>query len=233
MVKNIIWENGGKMEQKVEVKINIFVEKIKEIAGENLKSCIVYGSVAKENYKEGISDINIIVILEKIDYEEIERIRKNLSKLAYKHMIKPFFFSEWFLSSSSDVFPVEWKDIKENHIVVYGKDITEEISIKKENLRIYLERECKQNYINFQQALLFEKDIIFALSSSVKNLSLILKDIDMLTEEKINEPGYFEKIKKLEKGKEKIKKKELNEIIKKHFDFLSKVIKLIDKGDVK
>ncbi|MCD6408705.1 hypothetical protein J7L87_06630, partial [bacterium] len=174
---------------------------------------------------------NMIVVLEKIEYEEIEKIRKSLSKLAYKNMIKPFFFSEWFISSSSDVFPVEWKDIKENHIVVYGEDITERIVVKRENLRIYLERECKQNYINFQQALLFEKDTIFALSGSIKNLSLILKDIDTLTEEKIEEPEYFEKIKRIEEGKEKIKKQELNEIIKKHFDFLSKVIKLIDKGE--
>lgn len=216
------------MDKDAKLKIEIFLKKLKEVCGEKLKSVIVYGSVAKENYRKGISDINMLVVLEKIDYEEIEKIRKNVSKIAYKNMIKPFLFSDWFLSSSSDVFPVEWKDIKENHITVYGEDITEKINIDRENLRLMVEKECKQNYLNFQQSLLFEKDILFALSSSIKSLSLVLKDVNTLTGEEIIPPEYFERIKKVEAGKERINRSELDEIVKSHFTFLLKIIQLID-----
>lgn len=218
------------MEEKVKEKIENFVEKLIDTLGEKLKSCIVYGSVAKGTYKEGISDINMIVLLEEISFEEIEKIKNNLSKIAYKNLIKVFFFTEWFFSSSSDVFPIEWKDIKENHILVYGEDITENITINEENLRIQLEKESKLNYLNFQQGLLFDKDILFVLSNSIKNLKIILKDIDILTEEKIEMPEYFKKIEAAEKGEEKISKNELREVAEKHFDFLSKVIKAIDTG---
>lgn len=218
------------MEEKTKEKIENFVKKLKEILGEKLKSCIVYGSIAKGTYKEGMSDINMIVVVDEVDYDEIEKIKNNLSKIAIKNMIKVFFFTDWFLSSSSDVFPVEWKDIKENHIVVYGEDITEKITVKEENLRIQLERESKQNYLSFQQGLLFEKDLLFLLSNSIKNLKLILKDIDLLTEEKITLPEYFKKIEMAEKRKERISKEELKKIAKQHFNFLSDVIRLIDKG---
>jgi len=218
------------MKEKTKEKIEKFVKKLKEILGEKLKSCIVYGSIAKGTYRESISDINMIAVIDEIDYEEIEKIKNDLSKIAIKNMIRVFFFTDWFLSSSSDVFPVEWKDIKENHIVVFGDDITERITIKEENLRIQLERESKQNYLNFQQGLLFEKDMLFLLSNSIKNLKLILKDIDLLTEEKIETPEYFEKVEMVEKGKEKMSKEELKKIAKQHFNFLSKVIRLIDRG---
>jgi len=218
------------MKEKTKEKIEKFVKKLKEIFGEKLKSCIVYGSIAKGTYRESISDINMIAVIDEIDYEEIEKIKNDLSKIAIKNMIRVFFFTDWFLSSSSDVFPVEWKDIKENHIVVFGDDITERITIKEENLRIQLERESKQNYLNFQQGLLFEKDMLFLLSNSIKNLKLILKDIDLLTEEKIETPEYFEKVEMVEKGKEKMSKEELKKIAKQHFNFLSKVIRLIDRG---
>ncbi len=218
------------MEEKIKEKINNFVKKLKETLGEKLKSCIVYGSIAKGTYKEGMSDINMIVVIDEVNYDEIEKIRNNLSKIAIKNMIKVFFFTDWFLSSSSDVFPVEWKDIKENHIVVFGDDITEKITIKEENLRVQLERESKQNYLSFQQGLLFERDLLFLLSNSIKNLKIILKDIDLLTEEKITPPEYFEKIEMAEKGKKRISKEELKKIAKQHFNFLSKVIRAIDKG---
>jgi len=218
------------MKEKTKEKIEKFVKKLREILGEKLKSCIVYGSIAKGTYRESISDINMIAVIDEIDYEEIEKIKNDLSKIAIKNMIRVFFFTDWFLSSSSDVFPVEWKDIKENHIVVFGNDITERITIKEENLRIQLERESKQNYLNFQQGLLFEKDMLFLLSNSIKNLKLILKDIDLLTEEKIETPEYFEKVEMVEKGKGKMSKEELKKIAKQHFNFLSKVIRLIDRG---
>jgi len=168
-----------------------------------------------------MSDINMIAVVNEVDYDEIEKIKNNLSKIAIKNMIRVFFFTDWFLSSSSDVFPVEWKDIKENHIVVFGDDITEKITVKEENLRVQLERESKQNYLSFQQGLLFERDLLFLLSNSIKNLKLILKDIDLLTEEKITPPEYFGKIEMAEKKKERISKEELKKIAKQHFNFLS------------
>ncbi len=94
-----------------------FLNITKKILEENLISCILYGSAAKGTYKEGISDINLIFIVEKMDYSKISQISK-LSKFAYRNRIKPFFFTKDFLLSSCDVFPVEWDDIKQNHITI-------------------------------------------------------------------------------------------------------------------
>lgn len=212
------------MEEIIKNKIEKFLKYVKEIFGERLLSVILYGSAAKGKYVEGVSDINLIFIVDKIGYEEILRLNK-IHKIAYKNRIKPFFFNKWFLISSSDVFPVEWKDIKENHIIIYGEDLTSGIEVKEEKIALQVERELKQNYLNFQQGLIFEKYKKDIILESIKNLKFLQKYIEMVVKKKIEFPDYFDEIEKTGK----IKGEKINEIIEKHFEFLEKIIKIVDE----
>jgi len=178
------------MEEKIKNKIEGFLKRVKEIFGERLLSCILYGSAIKGNYKEGISDINLIVIVNKFDAKDLDEIKRKLSKYAWKMLIKPYFFSEWFLLSSADAFPVEWKDIKENHIVIYGQDLTEKINIENENLRIELERKLKQLFLDFQHGIIFEKNKYSVVEETIKNLNFLIPLIEKQIGKRINVPQY-------------------------------------------
>ena len=46
-----------------ETKLTDLVSRMKEFAGENLESLILYGSAARGDFKEGHSDLNILCIL--------------------------------------------------------------------------------------------------------------------------------------------------------------------------
>ncbi|MGB9678014.1 MAG: nucleotidyltransferase domain-containing protein, partial [Candidatus Ratteibacteria bacterium] len=157
------------MEEKIRNKVEKFLKIIEDIFGKRLLSCILYGSAVKGNYKEGISDINLIIIIDKFEAKDLDEIKRRVSKFAWKNLIKPYFFSEWFLLSSADVFPVEWMDIKENHIVLYGEDLTEKINVENKNLRIELERKLKQLFLDFQQGIIFEKNKHIVLEETIKS----------------------------------------------------------------
>ncbi len=210
------------MEDKIKIKVEKFIQKLKEIFGKRLKSCILYGSAVKGKYREGISDINMIVIVDNLSAEDLEKIKKDLSKYAYKNLIKVFYFSEWFLLSSSDVFPVEWSDIKENHIILYGEDLTEKINVEEENMRIELERKIKQLFLDFQQELIFDKDKVRILKETIKNLKFLIPLIERQVKKRIEIDEFFEK--------EKIKKEEVKEGINKLLKFFTEIIFLIDEG---
>jgi predicted nucleotidyltransferase len=214
-------------EEQVEVgKINFFIEKLKEIFKNRLRSCILYGSYAKGNYIKGISDINLIVIVDDINLSDLEEIKNKLSKYAYKNLIKPFFFSEWFLLSSSDIFPVEWLDIKENHIVLYGDDLTEKIKVNEEFLRVEIERKIKQLFLNLQHALIFEKNEYLILKETTKNLKFLIPLVEKFIKKRITLPETLNIIEQ----KKRLKKGEIRKNIEEMLKFFSKVIYMIDEG---
>jgi len=209
----------------MEEKIIIFVEKLKEIFKDHLKSCILYGSYVKGNYVKDVSDINLIVVVDNLKWKDLEEIKNKLSKYAYKNLIKPYFFSEWFLLSSSDVFPVEWLDIKENHRVIYGDDLTEKINVKSENLRIEIERKIKQLYLDFQHSLIFENDKHFILKETVKNIKFLTPLIEKYIKKRIVLPEMLEIFEKNRKLKKEKIEKSIEEILK----FFLKIIYMIDE----
>ncbi|HOK55796.1 MAG TPA: nucleotidyltransferase domain-containing protein [bacterium] len=209
----------------MEEKIKTFVEKTKEIFKERLKSCIIYGSYVKGNYRKGISDINLIVIVDSLSKTDLEEIKKRLSKFAYKNMIRFYLFSEWFLLSSADVFPVEWLDIKENHRVIYGEDITEKIKVEKENLRVEIERKTKQLFLDFQHSIIFERNIYSVIEDVIKNLKFLIPLIEKQMGKRIAIPEGLEIFEK----NVKLKKKEIYEKVDEILKFLSEIIYLINE----
>lgn len=211
------------MEEKVKKKIDVFLKKIKEILGERILSCILYGSAVKGTYKEGLSDINLIIIVDKFKAKDLEDIKRNVSKYAWKNLIKPYFFSEWFFLSSADVFPVEWKDIKENHIVLYGEDLTERINVEDENLRLELEKKLKQLFLDFQQAIIFEKNKFFIIEETIKNLNFLIPLIEKQIGKRISVPEYFKK--------EKIEEK-IDEILKFFSDTIIFIEEDFKRGEI-
>ena len=58
-------------------------------------------------------------------------------------MINPVFFTEDYIIRSTDVFPIEFLDMKENHVTLYGKDLFEAIAVDTKNLRFQCEQEIK------------------------------------------------------------------------------------------
>ncbi|MCM8819029.1 MAG: hypothetical protein NC915_06110 [Candidatus Omnitrophica bacterium] len=215
--------------EKEKNKIDIFVERVKEILGEKLVSVIVYGSILKESYIPKKSDINIVVIVEGLDVSDLLKIKNKLARFSFRHLIKPFFFTIDFLKSSTDVFPVEWKEIKENHLVVYGKDILEEIILKKQDIRLQLERDIKQNFINFNQGIIFREDLSTLIEESLKSLQIFLRNAKEIITEEIEKPSYIEELEKCLREKRKITKAQTKKIMQEHLNFLEKLIKLIDR----
>ncbi|MCM8776901.1 MAG: hypothetical protein NC905_01360 [Candidatus Omnitrophica bacterium] len=215
--------------EKEKNKIDVFVEAVKEILGEKLSSIVVYGSILKESYVPKKSDINIVVIVEGLDVSDLLKVKKKLAKFCFRHLIKPFFFTMDFLKSSADVFPVEWKEIKANHFLVYGKDILGEIILKKQDIRLQLERDIKQNFINFKQGIIFREDVTALIEESLKSLQIFLRNAKEIITEEVIKPSYIEEIEKWLRRKRKITKAQIKEIMQEHLNFLEKLIKLIDK----
>jgi hypothetical protein len=73
-------------------------------------------------------------------------------------MISPVFFTEEYINSSLDVFPIEFLDITENYSVLYGRDLVKSLKVDNRNLRFQCEHELKSKLINIKKLYLSTKD---------------------------------------------------------------------------
>ncbi len=132
-------------------KIEKFVEELKEKAGKNFVSFVVYGSeAAGDKYKS--SDINTLLVLEKADAASLREISKPVKKWFLNGHPAPMIFTQSRLSSSSDVFPIEFMDIKDSRKVLAGTDCFKKVKVKREHLRLEIERELKANLLRLRKA---------------------------------------------------------------------------------
>lgn len=105
------------------VRLNTYVEEIKQIYQEHLRKVILYGSYAKGNYGDN-SDIDIFIIVD-LTEEELYRYRDSLSDLTYEFNmehnldIKPMAQSDALFTKWVGVYPF-YKNIQNEGIKLYG-----------------------------------------------------------------------------------------------------------------
>lgn len=136
---------------KVKRTIDKFVERLKGIYGDELASVILYGSAASGDYSGRHSNINMAVILKDASMGSLSKMSGFINKPSFL-IINPVFFTEDYIKRSTDVFPIEFIDMKENNMVLYGSDVLKDLNIDIKNLRFQCEQELKSKIINIKRA---------------------------------------------------------------------------------
>jgi predicted nucleotidyltransferase len=131
-----------------------FTVKIARAFEENLYSMILFGSAAGVNFLEGKSDINTLIILEKIRMSDLEILMEVGEKFKGKGLAVPLLFERGHVKSSLDTFPVEFSDMKQRHVLLNGEDPLVDAVIEKKNLRYQCEHEFKSILVNLRRGFL-------------------------------------------------------------------------------
>lgn len=139
-----------------------FIKDLENIYKNDLVSVVLYGSAATAEFTK-YSNINLLVVLKDASLGNLKSIIKFVNKSKFS-LISPVFFTEKYIKNSLDVFPIEFLDMKENHLTVYGKDILRDINVDTKNLRFQCEQELKSKLINIR------RNYLKANSYNLKNL---------------------------------------------------------------
>lgn len=120
-----------------------FLDRIKNSFKENLLSVLLYGSAASGDFIPGVSDVNVLIILNEIDKEQIEKFGRENFRSMNRHRITPLILSRTEFQNSADVFPMEYFDIQEQNSVLFGEDETKMLKLERKNLRHQLEERLR------------------------------------------------------------------------------------------
>ncbi|MBW2170473.1 MAG: nucleotidyltransferase domain-containing protein [Deltaproteobacteria bacterium] len=125
-----------------------------ELFADDLLSVILYGSAASGDYIPGRSDINFMIVLSDAGIDRIDQAFDLIARWQKRNVATPLFLTEAYVNTSLDVFPIEYLSFQNNHRLVYGKDILEDISFDSEFVRLQCEREIKGKMLLLREGFL-------------------------------------------------------------------------------
>lgn len=141
------------LEQKHRKTLDDFIGRLRETYKDDLISVVLYGSAARGEFSGKHSNINLLVVLSNTGLDNLGNARKIINKGKFRRLDLQF-FTEDYIRSSIDVFPIEFLDIKGSYRVLHGRDVLTDLQVDTKNLRFQCEQELKQKLIRMKNVYL-------------------------------------------------------------------------------
>jgi predicted nucleotidyltransferase len=135
----------------VKEALNGLVEDLKVTHGDNLASIVLYGSAAAGDYIELRSDYNLLIALNRITPEDLRLAQAPMREWQRLGHPLPVYFTVEELSDAADVFPIEFHQMANARIVLYGRDPFEFVHLSDQNLRHQTEYELRSKLIQLRR----------------------------------------------------------------------------------
>jgi len=181
------------LDEKMQNVLTGLIEESRILLGDNLLSIYLYGSAAGKGYAPERSNLNTLLLLNKMEFEALRGISGIYKKRVKMRIVAPLVLTPDYIRTSTDVFPIEFLDIKENSILLAGADILKEISIDLSCLREQCEREIKGQMVRFRGSFLEvdgdKKGMERLVATAISTLVYPLKNILRLMNQEIPEGG--------------------------------------------
>ncbi|MGQ9477766.1 MAG: hypothetical protein ACUVRH_04665 [Candidatus Bipolaricaulia bacterium] len=143
----------GELDPRTEGLLNSFTREVRELYGDDLLAVILYGSAVGPEYIPGVSDLNLLVVLKEVGPRQLAKGFKYVARWR-KSRLNPLFLDPSYIESSLDSFPIEFLEMKERHLLLWGEDLLEGLEVPRENLRLQCEQELKGKWLKLRQAYL-------------------------------------------------------------------------------
>jgi hypothetical protein len=135
-------------------KLDEFVASLKTAARENLRSVILYGSAATEEFHAKHSDLNLLCVVHQADAAHLDTLRGPVEWWTRHGQRPPLVFTLEELRRSADVFTIELLDMKSRHRILHGENVLAEISVPMRFHSMQVERELRTDWLRLRQAIL-------------------------------------------------------------------------------
>lgn len=169
------------MADNLERILTEFTEQVKQTYGETLLAVILYGSAASDEFVEGRSNINCLVLLKQVSPDELKKSTPLLQSWREQGMRTPLFVDPAYVRAAVDVFPIEFLDMKQRYKVLHGHDFLREIELKLDHLRFQCEQELKGKMLRLRQlyleASLSESRLMTLLAKSTSSFMILFRGL--------------------------------------------------------
>ena len=134
--------------------------------GDDLRSAVLFGSVARGEAIPGISDVNVLILLDRIGPVELDRAAPLARAWVRAGNTPPLLVEEGEFPRMHDTFAIEISDMAGAREVIYGKDPLSSDSLPDAGeLRLHAEREIRQTLLQLRLRMLLTAGDPFELAN--------------------------------------------------------------------
>lgn len=135
-------------------RVRKYGERVQALAGENGLAVTLFGTIAAGTFEMSRHTVRSVVVLQQVDLEMLRQFAKDGAKLGKARIAAPLIMTPRYISLSVDSFPLEFIEIQQCHLCLFGPDYFADLVFEPTHVRLQTERELKTILIGMRQALL-------------------------------------------------------------------------------
>ena len=155
------------------------VDKLKNAFGDRLVSIVLYGSAAGGDHHPKFSDFNVLVVLSAITPREMADSEEIFRWWREQGSPSPLLLTESEVTNSTDCFAIEFLDIKQQHQLLYGKDVVSGLAVDRSFYRAQVEHDLRAKLLRLRQkasGMLSDADLLRRLlADSISTFAVLFR----------------------------------------------------------
>ena len=126
---------------------------LEEVLGDNLVSLIVHGSAVRGGFRDGQSDVDVVLIIRNDARDKLMAASDALQLARFSARIETMILTSDEVGRAADAFPLLYDDIQRCHVVLSGTDPFDGLEIAERHRRLRIEQELREGQIRMRRAL--------------------------------------------------------------------------------
>jgi hypothetical protein len=233
----------------IDPKLDELVQKLSAAAGANLKSVILYGSAATEEFHAKHSDLNLLCVVDQADAAHLEALHAAVEWWVRRDHRAPLVFTLEELKRSADIFAIELLDMQARHRLLHGENVLAEVHVPMHLHAIQVERELRTGWLRLRQSILAAprkpKVYLELMTASFSSFAALFRHalialgeppaatrreaIDRIAQFAAADPGGFNTVLALREGKLKEREIDVDGTMNQYLGFVEAVTDRFDR----
>jgi predicted nucleotidyltransferase len=155
------------------------VRRLTKAFSDRLVSVVLYGSAAVGDHVGRYSDINVLCVLNEVTTRELAAAEPVFRWWRELDNPAPLLLTEEEVRTSTDCFPIEFRDIRECHRILHGRDVVAGLEIDDCFYRAQVEYQLRAKLLRLRQkgaGVMRERDLLLnLLAESVSTFCVLAR----------------------------------------------------------
>ena len=143
------------LDRKDRTALDRFVEDLRRLHPDALVATLLTGEAASAGYRPRRSPLTTVVVLDEVTPDTLLRTREGVRGWRRRRIPTPLLMDPLYIESSVDVFPIEFLEIADHHLLLQGDaDPFADLALHLPHLRLEVEEQIRGKMLHLWEAYL-------------------------------------------------------------------------------
>jgi predicted nucleotidyltransferase len=135
----------------VQGKLEELVQTLEAKLGKNLTGVVVHGSAVRGGWKQGSSDVDVVIVLDEATQASLESIGPALELARFSARIEAMILTASEIPRSADCFPLLYGDLARTSVTLSGTNPFKTLEVPDHHKRLRIEQELRELRIRMRR----------------------------------------------------------------------------------